>query len=386
MQIFEAEPLPETEAITPLEKWERDMKNASRLMKHEEARWLVQRYYQLQDYRIQSANQVNKKAADGEPANDPNQMLQWLAKQDRTLELNIQSSLKIFAGEFRVGKWLQNLHGVGPVLSAGALSYFDIRRAKYAGSYWRYAGMAPKSVWISAKKTEAGMAAFRESIGHTGKLLTGDEALRFGDYISGQKFSSQRSLIEGWMRRNYSVDGYEPDDIAKAASMPPYNEDVKKFCWKFADVQCKHRNAKNPDETRKSIYGQLYDDYKERIEKKNASGGFAERAAQILKEKKIGKSTDSYKAYKKGFLPKGQIHNMALRYIAKLWLSHLWEVSYRDYYGTAVPKPWILGEEGHSHYIAPPGLEGWTEPGLPKDFFPGRSMRSMFGETEGEIM
>ncbi len=383
MQIFEAKQLPETEVLTPLDKWARDMKNASRLLSYEHARFLVQRYYQLQDYRIQSANQVNKKASDGEPANDPNQMLQWLAKQDRTLEGNIQSALKIFAGEFRVGKWLQAMHGVGPVLSAGALSYFDIRRSKYAGSYWRYAGMDPKSVWISADDCRKGMTAFRESINHTGKLLTGDEALRFGDYVSGQNFSSQRSLIEGWMRRNYSVDGYKPADIAKAASMLPWNAEVKVLCWKFADVQCKHRNAENPDGERKSIYGRMYDKYKARIEEKNASGGFADRAASILEAKNFGRETESRRAYEKGMLPKGQIHNMALRYIAKLWVSHLWEVSYRDYYGTTVPKPWILGEEGHSHYIAPPGLEGWTEPGLPEDFFPGRSMRSMFGEREG---
>jgi hypothetical protein len=74
------------EAIRKLTK---DERVASMTLGKDEARFLVDAYYQLQDNRIRSDGQVRSMSKDGEP----HAVLQWLADMNRTLEDSIKAAL-----------------------------------------------------------------------------------------------------------------------------------------------------------------------------------------------------------------------------------------------------------------------------------------------------
>ena len=129
-----------------LEKLNRDLRGASRLLGQREARYLVDSYYQIQNFRIAMSSQIRN--AQGEP----NRVLSWFLESMQMLERNIQRALGEFASEYTVGQWAQSICGIGPVISAGFLSHIDIRRAKTVGHIWRFAGLDPSVKW--EKKTK----------------------------------------------------------------------------------------------------------------------------------------------------------------------------------------------------------------------------------------
>ena len=106
----------------------------------------------------------------------------------------------------------------------------------------------------------------------------------------------------------------------------------------------------------------------------NEAGEFSDQAADALEKKNYDKTTEAYKAYIEGKLPPAQIHARARRYAVKLFLSHVHQVMFEDYYKTDAPKPYCFEklEEDHRHFIAPPNWPGE---------FDGKSMGELFGET-----
>lgn len=129
-----------------IRRLDRDLRDASRLLGRKEARYLTDRYYQIQEFRKASAYQV--RSADAEP----NRVLAWVFESMRRMEDNVKRSLGEFTGEYRVGAWLQSLTGIGPVLSAGFLSHLDVRKAPTAGHFWRFAGLDPTVAWGKGQK------------------------------------------------------------------------------------------------------------------------------------------------------------------------------------------------------------------------------------------
>lgn len=143
--------------------------------------------------------------------------------------------------------------------------------------------------------------------------------------------------------------GLTPTSRKEKGKPCPYNEKLKVLCFKMADCQLKFRNKEA------NFYGKFYDVQRSYYEAKNERGGFADRAAECLAGADWKTDTESYKAYIKGRLPVGQIHRMALRWVAKLFLSHYWEVG-RGMMGLPIPKPYSIGQMKHSEasYIPPP--------------------------------
>ena len=54
-----------------------------------------------------------------------------------------------------------------------------------------------------------------------------------------------------------------------------------------------------------------------------------------------------------GKLPNGIIDLRAMRYSVKQFLISWWHVAYREFHGKEPPPIYIIGKEGHSHYITP---------------------------------
>ena len=138
------------------------------------------------------------------------------------------------------------------------------------------------------------------------------------------------------------------DQIRKAISVFPYNKTLKMIVWKMATSFV--YQSSNP----KCFYGKLY---KQRLQyelTKNENGDYAEQAALQLTRKKYGKTTEAYKCYSQGKLPKAHITARAMRWTAKVFLNHLYEASWVYYHQSMdYPKYYAIAHMGHYDLIEP---------------------------------
>lgn len=133
------------EAIRKLTK---DEKAAARIIGRDEARFLVDAYYTMQDNRIRADGQVRAMGAGGEP----HAVLQWLADMNRTLEEQVKITLDAYSTSNPVGCWLRAQIGIGPVIAAGLMAHLDVTKTATAGGFWSFAGLNPEAKWEKGKK------------------------------------------------------------------------------------------------------------------------------------------------------------------------------------------------------------------------------------------
>lgn len=123
-----------------LSKLTKQLKQHAASLGREEARHLVDAYYQMQDFRKAAANQVRS-------AECPVPVTEWLCGNVATLERNVRLLLKYYAEGDTVGRWAMSIVGIGPVIAAGLLAHIDITKAPVAGSIWKFAGLDPSAQW-----------------------------------------------------------------------------------------------------------------------------------------------------------------------------------------------------------------------------------------------
>ena len=146
----------------------------------------------------------------------------------------------------------------------------------------------------------------------------------------------------------WSFAGLNPTVKWEKGQVRPWNARLKVVCFHLGESFVKVSNKEG------AFYGQLYSQRKEQEIAKNEAGLFSDQAERILKVKKIGKSTDAYKYYSKGFLPPAHIHARAKRWAVKIFLTHWHQVAYELQYGVSPPRPYIIEVIGHKDYIDPP--------------------------------
>lgn len=377
---FETESIDEIYAVARLSK---DLREASRTLSVDQARYLVDAYYIAQKDRMRCDAQVRQLVA----ADEPCDVLKWLATNNRTIEDQIKASLDKFSLSHPVGEWARSIVGVGPVIAAGLIAHIDVTRAKTAGAVWRYAGLDPTQKWngrdymrgavAQARKDHdgddwsafvslcrdlnrrpsnvlmaAGQIAAEPSAEDAAKVcatLTGvkarPKATIYADNVIGELCPEPargfEALIGEWV--------FDWSEITASLSKRPWNAQLKNLAWKVGESFCKVSG--NPD----AFYGQVYARRKQLEIERNEAGQFADQAAHSLKTKNYGRSTDAYKWYKDGKLPPARIHLRATRYAVKLFLAHYHEVAYVKAYGEKPPAPYPIAILGHAHYIAPPG-------------------------------
>jgi hypothetical protein len=138
----------------PVIRLERDMIKAIRELQAAgagdfiEMRYLVDAYYQMQEYRKATANQIRSMNTSGEP----HAIIDWLLKQTETMEKQVARALEAYAGVTAPGRWLMLQAGIGPVLAANFLAHLDITKTATAGGFWRFAGLDPTLKWNKGKK------------------------------------------------------------------------------------------------------------------------------------------------------------------------------------------------------------------------------------------
>jgi hypothetical protein len=134
--------------LDPLERLSRDLKASARLLTPSQARYLVDFYYQMQEYRIRAAAQDRAFNESGEP----HELVTWVLGAMQTLENDIRRALDSYSESDPVGVWAKSIHGIGPVIAAGLLAHIDIEKAPTVGHIWRFAGLDPTTKW--EKKTK----------------------------------------------------------------------------------------------------------------------------------------------------------------------------------------------------------------------------------------
>lgn len=289
-----------------IQRLTRDQAQASQMLERSEARFLVDQYYQIQEYRKASANQF--RAVDGE---EPNRVLDWIAESTRRLEDNIKKALGHFSSGYRVGNWLQAITGIGPVISAGLLTHLQINP-------WKCIKRGPK---------------------------TNPKDRCHSDEPCSEQCVRQPMRTAGHFWR---FAGLDPTMKWEKGQLRPWNAKLKVLVWKAEDCFVKFQNHKN------DYYGKLYVRRKEYEQKRNEAMELKEYAAEMLRLKNFGKETEARKWYEKGMLPPGHIHSRAMRWTGKMLLSHLHHVMYVDYFGEQPPVPYAfekLPNQDHRHFI-----------------------------------
>ena len=145
----------------------------------------------------------------------------------------------------------------------------------------------------------------------------------------------------------FSFAGLNPKQKWEKGQKRPWNAQLKCLCWKLGESFVKVQNNEN------DVYGTLYAERKVKEIAKNEAGEFVVQAEAVLAVKRIGKTTDAFKAYSQGKLPPAHIHARAKRWAVKIFLSNLHEVWYEIEYGEPAPAPYPFAQLGHVHKIEP---------------------------------
>lgn len=129
-------------------KLSRDLRAAAKTLGPKEARYFVNSYYDIQDYRIAAANQ-QRKLLEGD---QPSEWMKWFNANLEVFEAQIKGMLDKWSAAQPMGAWSRSIIGIGPVISAGLLANIDITKAPTVGHIWRFAGLDPTVKWGKGQK------------------------------------------------------------------------------------------------------------------------------------------------------------------------------------------------------------------------------------------
>lgn len=207
--------------LEALNKLKRDIKNAGSTLSKEEARYLVDLYYQMQEYRKASDNQVRQ--LQKSDTKEPHETLAFFADNFRTLERNIKSVLQVYAESQPIGQWMLSICGIGPVISAGLMANIDITKVQTAGQIQAFAGLDPTREWKKNEKRpyNARLKTLCWKIGQSFIKVQNNE-----EDVYGKIFA---------IRKAYEIERNEKGELADqaAAKLEKYNigKDTDAYKW-----------------------------------------------------------------------------------------------------------------------------------------------------------
>jgi len=171
--------------IETIKKLTKDLKSASYFLSKDEARFLVDSYYMMQENRIRCDAQVREMTRSGEP----HTVLQWLAEQNSMLEKEVAKALDAYSNSTPVGRWARAQYGIGPVITAGLLAHFDIHKAPTNGHFWSFAGLDPRAEWGKGQKLpwNAPLKTLCWKIGESFVKVSGNEEAFYGQLYKTRK-------------------------------------------------------------------------------------------------------------------------------------------------------------------------------------------------------
>ncbi len=327
------------EGLDPLTKLDMDLRDASRMLSQREVRYLVDLYYQCQEYRIATGNQNRALKA----LQEPNQLILWALENFKTLEKNIARVMDKYTLTTLTGRWMRSITGIGPVISAGLLGHIEIEKAPTAGQVWRYAGLDPSVEWIG---TEKATDLVNKTVGSGRVAVTTEHVAQCAQAVNRN--------FKNILRQVQDEDGkLTKKALVGTLAKRPWNAKLKTLCWKMGECFVKVKN--NP----KDFYGKVYDERKAYEAAKNEAGDYRDQAHRKLERFNIT-AQPTRGIYESGMLPPGQLHERAKRYAVKLFLSHMHHVLHVEKIGflPPPPRPYIIEHGGHTHIIPVPDPAG----------------------------
>ena len=91
-----------------------DLKSAAALLTPPQARYLVDTYYQVQQFRIEALNQARA----AEKVGEPHVFVTWIGTAMKMLERALVNALDLYTEAHRAGRWAKARVGIGPVITA----------------------------------------------------------------------------------------------------------------------------------------------------------------------------------------------------------------------------------------------------------------------------
>lgn len=177
---------------TPIEKLSKDLRKATATLSAQEVRYLVDSYYQMQENRKRSDNQVRAMSE----SDEPHEVLTWLATNNRRLENQIKAGLDAYSKSQPIGEWARSIVGIGPVISAGLIAHIDINKAPTVGHIWRFAGLDPTQEWRKGKRRpwNASLKTLCWKIGESFVKVSGKDDAFYGKiYIKRKEYETAKN-------------------------------------------------------------------------------------------------------------------------------------------------------------------------------------------------
>lgn len=220
-------------------------------------------------------------------------------------------------------RFLEGVKGCGPAMSGVIISEIDIAKARYVSSLWKYAGL---------DVAEDGRGRSRRT-----------EHLQEVEYTSKDGDTKKRNGITFNPFLKTKLVGVLGSCFIKDIEWTDVNDET--FNNAPEDRRRINKNKKTKKETKQIVskegkYRIIYRDYKHRLENHSVYG-IANEAARIAE----------FKANGKKYAPKAHRHNMAMRYMMKMFLQDLY-VAWREIEGLPVAAPYQEAKLGHAHRAA----------------------------------
>lgn len=300
----------EFEESTAVLRLNKDLIEASKTLNTTQARYLVDTYYSIQEYRKAAANQVK----DLKKQDEPCAVVDWLVGQTQTLENQIRRALDKWSGDRALGQWARSIVGIGPVISAGLLAHIDIKKAPTVGHIWRFAGLDPTLVWLPKTKRpwNADLKTLCYKIGESFVKTCNHEADFYGKIYAERK--------RAWWAANIRGEYSDPAGVSLAKLKPTGDQEGR--IWnegRMTPEAAAEWTAIPPEHKLGAV-------------------------RRLAGEKGVGPS----------MLAPAHIHARARRYTVKLFLAHYHHVGHCLTFGCDPPKPYVIEHLGHAHHILPP--------------------------------
>lgn len=366
-----------------IERLNKDLKNSVASLTRDEVRTLVDYYYMIQENRKAANNQISQLEKSGEP----HALLKYVHKQADVLENQIKNAMSLWTDEHVVSKVIKDeVFGIGPVISAGLVAFFDIRKAPTAGAFWRYAGLDPSAKWLSRDKV-------KDWVNSNNNVDIDDLVIRAASFFGRKEETLRRIATTDKDGKPVSL---TKDTLIRSICRRPFNASLKTLCWKIGDcfmkfskkerrkctscggftavekaeydalesgtpyaVDCKHCKSDITSEPRQPacFYGHIYRKHKQHLIALNQAGQLAKTASETLTRKNI-QDAKTLATYKNGQLSDGHIDGMARRHAVKLFISNLHEL-WCAVEGIPCPQPFAMAHLGHVHYICQPEITNY---------------------------
>lgn len=211
----------------------RDVLQAAKTMNGQEVRYMVDAYYQMQEYRKASANQIGsiERQVDDAGSHDT---LDWMLTQVATMEKQIERAMDQFSAAQPIGQWLRDVYGIGPVIAAGLIAHIDIRKCPTAGHIWRFAGLDPTQQWAKGQKRpfNARLKTLCWKIGQSFMKFSGREECYYGRiYRERKQYELARNEAGGNANAAAAILASRPTHAQRAiyatGKLPPAHIDAR---------------------------------------------------------------------------------------------------------------------------------------------------------------